>query len=428
MWSCDARSAPETAARLRSLIPSPESVSSAVGEIVDAVRRGDAGLLEVERRFGGGELPLRVSDEELRAALDGLDAQVREGLDTAVANVRRVAEAGLAEDSAVVFPDGHSVTLREVPVRRAAVYAPGGRAPYPSSVVMGAVTARAAGVQELVVAAAQHPVILAAAALCGADEVYRMSGAQAIAALALGTETVRPVDVIVGPGNLYVQEAKRQVSDRVGIDGFAGPSDLVVVASGDADPGLAALDLRAQAEHGEGTLVVAIHTDEAWLDAVGANLADPSEPRLTGEGRVRGPEARGLAGGAVAACVEVEDLEAALALAEALAPEHLQLVGAAAEALAPRVTRAGCLFVGAESGTAFGDYVAGSNHVLPTGGAARFASALSVRHFRRRMSEVRIGAAAAELARAAAPVARAEGFEVHARSMEARAMRQNGRP
>jgi histidinol dehydrogenase len=406
MWSCDARSAAETAARLRALIPSPESVSGAVAEIVDAVRRGDEGLLEVERRFGGGDLPLRVSEEELRAALDGLDPAVREGLETAVANVGRVAEAGLAEDTAVVFAEGHSVTLREVPVRRAAVYAPGGRAPYPSSVVMGAVTARAAGVQELVVAAAQHPVILAAAALCGADEVYRMSGAQAIAALALGTETVRPVDVIVGPGSLYVQEAKRQVSDRVGIDGFAGPSDLVVVASDDADPGLVALDLRAQAEHGEGTLVVAVHTDRAWLDAVEVGDVAP----------------------AVAAYVDVEDLEAALALAEALAPEHLQLVGAAAEALAPRVTRAGCLFVGAESGTAFGDYVAGSNHVLPTGGAARFASALSVRHFRRRMSEVRIGAAAAELARAAAPVARAEGFEVHARSMEARAMRQNGRP
>jgi histidinol dehydrogenase len=424
MWSCDTRSAAATAARLRALIPSPESVSAAVAEILAAVRRGDEGLVEVERRFGGGDLPLRVSAEELQAALGALEADVREGLETAVANVRRVAEAGLAEDAALVFDDGHSVTLREVPVRRAAVYAPGGRAPYPSSVVMGAVTARAAGVQELVVAAAQHQVILAAAALCGADEVYRMSGAQAIAALALGTETVRPVDVIVGPGNLYVQEAKRQVSDRVGIDGFAGPSDLVVIASDDADAELIGLDLRAQAEHGEGTLVVAVHTDVAWLEAVAACVGGEGGAVAGGSA----PDPWGLAGGAVAACVHAEDLEAALALAEAIAPEHLQLVGAAAEALAPRITRAGCLFVGAESGTAFGDYVAGSNHVLPTGGAARFASALSVRHFRRRMSEVRIGAAAAELARAAAPVARAEGFEVHARSMEARAMRQNGRP
>src|SRR3954471_11680006 len=397
--ACGVRSAAATAERLRSLVPGAESVSGAVAEILDAVRRGDEGLLEVERRFGGGDLPLRVSEEELRAALDALDPAVRDGLEAAVANVRRVAEAGLAEDAAVVFDEGHSVTLRELPVRRAGVYAPGGRAPYPSSVVMGAVTARAAGVREVVVAAAQHPVILGAAALCGADEVYRMSGAQAIAALALGTEAVRPVDVVVGPGNLYVQEAKRQVSDRVGIDGFAGPSDLVVVASDGAGAKLVALDLLAQAEHGEGTLVVAAHTDEAWLDAL--ELGEP--------------------GDAVAATVHVSDLEAGLALAEALAPEHLQLVGAAAEALAPRVTRAGCLFVGATGGTAFGDYVAGSNHVLPTGGAARFASALSVRHFRRRMSEVHIGPAATALARAGAPIARAEGFTIHAASMEARA-------
>src|SRR3954447_24685986 len=274
--ACGVRSAAATAERLRSLVPGAESVSGAVAEILDAVRRGDEGLLEVERRFGGGDLPLRVSEEELRAALDALDPAVRDGLEAAVANVRRVAEAGLAEDAAVVFDEGHSVTLRELPVRRAGVYAPGGRAPYPSSVVMGAVTARAAGVREVVVAAAQHPVILGAAALCGADEVYRMSGAQAIAALALGTEAVRPVDVIVGPGNLYVQEAKRQVSDRVGIDGFAGPSGLVVVAWDDAEVARAALDRRAQAEHGDGTLVVAISTDEAWLDAITAELAADS--------------------------------------------------------------------------------------------------------------------------------------------------------
>jgi histidinol dehydrogenase len=403
---CAPGEAATVAARLRALVPSAESVSEAVAEILHAVRRGDEGLLEVERRFGGGERPLRVGEDELAAALDALDPAVRAGLKLAAENVRCVAEAGLAEDVRVQLAEGHTVTLREVPVRRAAVYAPGGRAPYPSSVVMGAVTARAAGVEQLVVAAAEHPVILAAAALCGADEVYRMSGAQAVGALAFGTETVAPVDVIVGPGNLYVQEAKRQVSDRVGIDGFAGPSDLVVLASVDADPELVALDLLAQAEHGEGTLVVAVHTDSEWLDAL----------------------ALGVGGGAVAATVQVSGVEEGLALAEVLAPEHLELVGAAAEALAPRVTRAGCLFVGAASGTAFGDYVAGSNHVLPTGGAARFASGLSVRHFRRRMSEVRIGKAAAALAAAGAPVARAEGFEQHARSMEARAMRQNGRP
>ena len=280
--------------------------------------------------------------------------------------------------------------LREVPVRRAAVYAPGGRHPYPSSVVMGAVTARAAGVDEVVVAAPGHPTILAAAALCGVDEVYRMGGAQAIAALAYGTETIRPVDVIVGPGSLWVQEAKRQVSGDVGIDGFAGPSDLTIIASTGADPEPLRLDLLAQAEHGEGSLVVAVSDDEALLDELQVGVTVHA------------------------------DLEAALAFAEALAPEHLQLAGEAPKRLAPRVRTAGCLFVGAESGTAFGDYVAGSNHTLPTDGAARFASGLSARHFRRRMAEVRIGAAAPALARAGAPIARAEGFEHHAASMEIR--------
>jgi histidinol dehydrogenase len=283
------------------------------------------------------------------------------------------------------------VRLREVAVARAAVYAPGGRNPYPSSVIMGAVTARAAGVEYMAVAAPAHPVILAAAALCEVDAVFRMGGAQAIAALAFGPETVQPVHVIVGPGNLYVQEAKRQVAGLVGIDGFAGPSDLVVIASAGADPEPLALDLQAQAEHGEGSLTVAVSDDDELLARLGA------EPVL------------------------VEDMDAALSFAEAFAPEHLQLAGAAAEALAPRIRSAGCLFVGQDSGTAFGDYVAGSNHTLPTAGAARAASGLSVRVFRRRMAEVRIdSAAAAKLARAGVPIARAEGFEAHARSMEAR--------
>jgi histidinol dehydrogenase len=261
------------------------------------------------------------------------------------------------------------------------------------------------------VAAPAHSVMLAAAALCGADEVYRIGGAQAIAALALGTETVRAVDVIAGPGNLYVQEAKRQLSGHVGIDGFAGPSDLLVLASAGADPHLLALDLLAQAEHGDDSLVAAVAGDAALLDAIGGEL-------------------QALAGGrpSIAAgpklLVDATDLDAALAFSEALAPEHLQLAGAAAEALAPRVRRAGCVFVGVASATAFGDYVAGSNHTLPTDGAARFASGLNVGHFRRRMAEVHVRGAAAELARAAVPVAAAEGFAVHAESMSAR-IREN---
>jgi histidinol dehydrogenase len=385
----------EVAARVRALAPGAASVAGEVAAIVADVReRGDAALLEHVRRFDGVEGPLRV-----RAA-GSLDPAVRSGLEIAIANVRAVAEAGIDHERGVMLPQRHTVTLREIPVRRAAVYVPGGRAPYPSTVVMGVITARVAGVEEVVVCApGAHPLILAACALCGADEVYSMGGAHAIAALAYGTESVPRVDVIVGPGNLYVQEAKRLVSGEVGIDGFAGPSDVLVLAGAGADPALVSIDLAAQAEHGEGTIVCAVSDEAGLLDAV---QIDP--------------------GDAVAALVDAPDLETALAFAEAFAPEHLELMGPGAEALSPRVRSAGCVFVG--GGTAFGDYVAGSNHTLPTSGAARFASGLNVRHFRRRMAEVRIGRAAGELARAGAPIARAEGFDVHAASMEVRENRE----
>ncbi len=404
------------AAELRSLVPDPGSVRDAVAEIVAGVRAGgDGAVREYTRRFdtGGAEPgPLVVPDGELDAALERLDSAVRSGLELAAENVGRVAAADLAADR-VVLLDGYEVALRGVPVARAAVYVPGGRAPYPSTVVMGVVTARVAQVEEIAVCAPPsgdgdiHPVILAACRLAGASVVYRMGGAQAIAALAYGTESVAPVDVIVGPGNLYVQEAKRQVLGQVGIDGFAGPSDLVVIADGGADPELVALDLLAQGEHGPGTLVVGISDSRELLDAVGARMSGSPET------------------GAVRRLVSVEDLDRGLALAEAFAPEHLELFGPGAEALAPHVSRAGCLFVGSAGGSAFGDYIAGSNHVLPTGGAARFESALAPAHFRRRFSEVRIGGGAEALARAASPIARAEGFELHARSMEAR-FRENG--
>jgi histidinol dehydrogenase len=350
--------------------------------------------------------PLRVEALQLREALESLADPLREALELAAGNVRAVALATIGADRDVELPQGQVVTVREVPVRRAAVYVPGGRAPYPSTVIMGAVTAQVAGVEEVVVCSPPRadgdvdPVVLAACALCGVEEVYRMGGAQAVAALALGTQTVPRVDVIAGPGNVFVQEAKRQLSDRVGIDSFAGPSELVVVLSEDADPHLAALDLLAQTEHGTDTRVVGISPSRELLARVAAELGPESGIRL-----------------------EELDLEAALDFVEEMAPEHLQLVGAQAEALAPRVRSAGCVFVGAPSGTAFGDYVAGSNHVLPTGGTARFASALSVKTFRRHMTEVRVGPAE-ELARAGALIARAEGFDAHAASMEAR-IREN---
>ena len=404
------------AQELRELVPAPEAVADQVSEIIARVRAsGDDALRFYTREYDtGGSTPsaLRVPEAELDTAEARLDEAVRDGLRQAIANVTRVAEAGLAAERTVSF-EGHEVTLREVPVDRAAVYVPGGRAPYPSTVVMGVVTARVAGVREIALCAPPgadgevNSAVLGACRLAGASVVYRMGGAQAIAALAFGTETVRAVDVIVGPGNLYVQEAKRQVFGRVGIDGFAGPSDLMAIADAAADPEALGLDLLAQAEHGAGSLVVAISNSTELIDALERRVRDEPETE------------------AVVRFVRVDELEQALTIAEAFAPEHLQLIGPDAEALAPAVRHSGCVFVGSASGTAFGDYIAGSNHVLPTNGAARFASALSPIHFRRRFTEVRIGSDAATLAQAAAPIARAEGFELHARSMEAR-IRENG--
>jgi histidinol dehydrogenase len=407
----------QVAERLRELVPMLKSAETVVRAIMLEVwQHKDEAVLKYTRMYdtGGAEpRPLVVAPAELDDALRQLPLDVVAGLQVAIANVAQVAQIGVGEDTWVTLPQGQRVTLREIPVGAAAVYVPGGRAPYPSTAVMGVVTARAAGVVDVVVCSPPgrdgqiDPVVLGTCRLLGVERVYRMGGAQAIAALASGTETVRRVDVIVGPGNLYVQEAKRQLSGGVGIDGFAGPSDLLVVMGADADPRLVALDLMAQAEHGQGSLVAAICDSPSALDAVAAQL------RASGIERVEES----------AACVLVQapDARAAVEIANAFAPEHLQLMGAEPEALAPMVRCAGCLLVGSASATAFSDYVAGSNHILPTTGAARFASGLSARHFRRRMSEVRIDpAGAAKLAAAGAPIARAEGFEWHARSMEAR--------
>jgi histidinol dehydrogenase len=398
-------------AQLRDLIPAPASVAAVASEIIDRVRaEGDAAVFEYTRALdtGGAEpRPLRVPDSELDVAADRLDPQVRHALERAIANVEAVGWAMRGPAAMTLELGGHAVGWRKVPVNRAAVYVPSGRAAYPSTVVMGVVPARLAGVRQIAVCAPPgedgevSPVIMGASRLAGASALYRMGGAQAIAALALGTESVHPVDVIVGPGNLFVQEAKRQLFGEVGIDGFAGPSDLVVIADPATDPELIALDLLAQAEHGPGTLVIAVSSSAELLDELAKRLADGADT------------------GAVAALIEAADADEALALAEAFAPEHLELIGPDSEALASRVTRAGCLFVGELSATAFGDYIAGSNHVLPTAGAARFASGLSPQQFLRTMCEVRISDPAA-LAVAAAPLARAEGFELHARSMEAR--------
>ncbi|HTA34605.1 MAG TPA: histidinol dehydrogenase [Solirubrobacteraceae bacterium] len=412
------------AAHVRALVPDGASVSDQVREIIATVRAGgDAAVLDYTRRFdtdGNEPQPLRVTAEELDEAIKRLPKEMIAGLQVAITNVALVADAGVGRDANVQLPQGQRILLREVPVSSAAVYVPGGRAAYPSTVVMGVVTARAAGVLDVAVCAPPgpdgqiDPFILGTCRLCGVERVYRMGGAQAIAALAHGTDSVERVDVIVGPGNLYVQEAKHQLSAIVGIDGFAGPSDLLVALAADAgerDLRLAALDMLAQAEHGAGSLVAAVSPSEAICNALADILIKLVVQRPT-------------VGEAAFALVEAGDARDAITFANAFAPEHLELIGAEIEALAPHVRCAGCLFVGPDSATAFGDYVAGSNHVLPTGGAARFASTLSPRHFRRTMSEVHIGAAAATLAAAGAPIARAEGFDVHAESMEAR-VREN---
>jgi histidinol dehydrogenase len=415
------------AARLRALIPAGESVATPVAEILTAVREGgDQALGELIRRLdtdGNEPRPLIVEPDALDDAIRQMPMDLVAGLQVAIANVAAVAQAGVAPDATVELPQGQQVRLREIPVASAAVYVPGGRAAYPSSVVMGVVTARAAGVLEVAVCAPPGPdgeidrSILGTCRLCGVERVYRMGGAHAIAALAYGTETVQPVEVIVGPGNLYVQEAKLQLAGIVGIDGFAGPSDLLVALgaeTGEREAQLAALDMLAQAEHGAGSLVAAVSPSAEVCERLAARLQE----QIVGAPSV---------GEAAFAIVQVQSARETIALANAFAAEHLELIGADVEALAHAVLAAGCLFLGADSGTAFGDYVAGSNHTLPTGGAARFASGLSPRHFRRRMAEVRVGSAAAKLAAAAAPIARAEGFEVHAQSMEARIGDNQGR-
>jgi histidinol dehydrogenase len=401
---------------LRGRAPLP---TADVAEIVAEVRRrGDEAVLDFTERFDRAELgpeDLRVDAQELESSIGILEPAVLEGLRLAIRNVRSVAEAQLREPLEVELPEGQRVEVAEVPVDRAGVYVPGGRAPYPSTVVMCATAAHVAGVGEIAVCAPPgpegraHPVVLAACVLCGVTEVYRMGGAQAIAALAYGTESVRAVDVIVGPGNAWVTEAKRQVFGAVGIDGLAGPSELVVIASAGADPELIALDLLAQAEHGEDSPLWMLSPDGELVEAVieAVERLAPRRPSAT-DAELQAPA--------------VGSLDEALRVAEQIAPEHLELVGGEAEVLATRVRNAGCVFVGAGAGTAFGDYVAGSNHVLPTGGAARFQSALSPATFRRRMARVSLpGEAPARLAPAGAALARAEGFPVHAESMERRA-------
>lgn len=410
------------ASEIRDLVPPLGEVSGDVAAILADVRsRGDEAVLELTARHDATDSPpasLRVDPEEPERALASLDPAVREGIGLVARNVRLVAESQL--DQAVEnleLPEGHSVMGRKLPVRSVGVYAPGGRAAYPSSVLMCCVPARVAGVDRIAVASPPGPdgrvnaAVLAACHVAEVEEVYAMGGAQAIAALALGTESVARVDVVAGPGNRYVQEAKLQLGAEVGIDSIAGPTELVVVFDRAEELDWIALDLCAQAEHGDDGLLVAVAPGDELLDALWRRIE-----KLAAE--------RPSVGNPALALVSAPDTRSAAALADALAPEHLELMTVDASMLAPFLGSVGCVFVGPHSGAAFGDYVAGSSHVLPTGGAARFAGALAPETFLRRATVVHLDAEAAEaLAPGLDAVARAEGFPVHAESARARAER-----
>jgi histidinol dehydrogenase len=384
-----------------------------VAEILEAVRsRGDDALVEAARRFDCPEFThdrLRVSRAALDRAVERVEPSLRAAIVASAAQVRAVAEALLPDDRHVTLPFGQRVSVLRLPVDAAGCYVPGGRAAYPSSLVMTVVPAQVAGVERIVVVSPADPdgrpapVILATAALLGVDEVYAAGGAAAIGALAFGTATVAPVAVIAGPGSPWVQEAKRQVVGIVGIDGVAGPSEVMIIADASADPEAMALDLLAQAEHGEDSPAVLASDDPEVIAAVEAALAGlpPAIGPIT--------------------LVECASMPLAVELAESFAPEHLEVATRDPEAIASRITRSGAVFVGPNCATAFGDYVAGSNHVLPTGGAARHASALGPTTFLRRMSVVEMTDEAVEaLTPHLATLAEAEGFPMHRRSAEAR--------
>lgn len=405
--------AAETAAALREWAAetAPSVDVAPIGREVEA--EGDEAVLRLTAKFDApGVTPasLRVDPADAEAALAVLDPDLRAAMEAAAANIRQVAGVQSAAEQSIELPAGQEIGLREVPVGAAGIYAPGGRAAYPSSVLMCAIPAREAGVERVALASPPGPdgrvnqLVLAAAALCEIDEIYAMGGAQAIFALAYGTATIAPVDVIAGPGNAWVREAKRAVYGNVGIDSLAGPSELMVIAGHDSDPEWAALDLCAQAEHGPESPLVLAAVEEQVLEAI----AEATE---------RAAASRPSVADAPLGLVQVHDVEAAIDLANAYAPEHLELLETDAALLSERVKTAGCVFVGRHGATAFGDYLAGSNHVLPTGGAGRYAGPLGPGTFRRRISSVQIGEdAARELAAHVDALARAEGFPVHGES------------
>ncbi len=404
-------------------------VDATVARILADVRaRGDAALLEYTRRFDRVEADsvaaLEVPRAELKRAAKRISKETRAALEAAVKRVRAYHRKQVAPSWRYRDATGAELGQRVTALDRVGIYVPGGKAAYPSSVIMNAVPAKVAGVREIIMVVpapggAVNDLVLAAAAICGVDRVFTVGGAQAVAALAYGTATVPPVDKIVGPGNAYVAAAKRRVFGVVGIDMVAGPSEVVVVCDGGTEPDWIAMDLFAQAEHDEMAQAILIAPDAKFLDAVLASMERQLAAMPRREVIAASLSKRG-------ALIKVRSLAEACDIVNRIAPEHLELSVAKPDALMPRIRHAGAIFLGRESSEALGDYCAGPNHVLPTSRTARFSSPLGVYDFQKRSSVIRIPRkAAAKLGKVASVLARGEGLTAHAMSAEYRMQETN---
>jgi histidinol dehydrogenase len=399
-------------------------VATTVAGIIAAVRsRGDAALLEYTARFDRFEVTraadLEVGPERLDAALRAIGPEQRAALEQAAERVRSYHQHQRQQSWDYSDELGNRLGQQITPLERAGIYVPGGKASYPSSVLMNALPARVAGVGEIVMVVPApdgelNDMVLAAAGIAGVDRVFTIGGAQAVAALAFGTATVPAVDKIVGPGNIYVAAAKRQVFGRVGIDMIAGPSEILVICDGSTDPDWVAMDLFSQAEHDENAQSILLCPDAAYLEAVAASV-ERLLPAMARADIIRASLPRR------GALVLTRDLEDAVAISNRVAPEHLELSVAHPEALLPRIRHAGAIFMGPYTTETLGDYCAGPNHVLPTAGTARFSSPLGVYDFQKRSSLIHCSAQGVQaLGRVASVLARSERLEAHARSAELR--------
>ncbi|WP_208987003.1 histidinol dehydrogenase [Stappia sp. TSB10P1A] len=412
------------AALLASKREASADVDAAVRDIIEAVReRGDAALLDYPRRFDRLEAQslaeLTVTAEEIEAAVKKVDARTLDALTLARDRIASHHARQMPADDRYTDPIGVELGSRWTAIEAVGLYVPGGTASYPSSVLMNAVPASVAGVSRMVMCVpspdgALNPLVLAAAHLAGVTEIYRIGGAQAIAALAFGTQTIRPVAKIVGPGNAYVAAAKRRVFGTVGIDMIAGPSEILVVADGANDPDWIAADLLSQAEHDTSAQSILITDDAGFAEAV--EKAVERQLRTLPRADVAGPSWADFG-----AIITVASMDEAPALVDAIAPEHLELAVEDAEALFARIRNVGAVFLGRHTPEAIGDYVGGSNHVLPTARSARFSSGLSVLDFVKRTSILRCDARTLrELGPAAIALAEAEGLAAHGRSVAIR--------